>query len=267
MSRSRSFTFTMNNYPDTTLVDTIDCRYIVYGKEVGESGTPHLQGTIIFSSARTLSSVIKKLPGCHVEVCRSVEASIEYCKKDGDVTERGDPPLSQKEKGEANADRWRSIRIAAEEGRFEDVPEDVRFKHIHLLEKHRDEASKKRKLEDTEEQHLWYWGKAGTGKSRKAREENPDAYLKTCAKWWCGYANEETVIVEDFDIAHEKLCHHLKIWGDRYPFPGEYKGGSFKIRPKKIIVTSNYHPKDIWTRPSDYEPIMRRFKCIEFKTL
>ena len=87
MSRFRNFCFTHNNYTDTSLEDEISCKYLVYGREVGESGTPHLQGFISFECARTLSAAIKSLPGCHVEVARNVPAAMEYCKKDGAYTE------------------------------------------------------------------------------------------------------------------------------------------------------------------------------------
>lgn len=254
----------MNNYSSTELVDTVECRYICYGKEVGESGTPHLQGFISFSNARSLKSVIKLLPGCHITVARNVEASIKYTQKDGDWTERGDRPMTQAEKGAGEKRRWDEILLAAQEGRFEDIDPEIRLKYDRNIERIRQSELKKRKLEDTEEKHQWYYGASGTGKSRKARTENPDAYLKMCNKWWDGYSDQQTVIIEDFDRKHDILCHHLKIWADRYPFPVECKGGSYVIRPSKIIVTSNWHPKDIWSAAEDLDPILRRFHVTRF---
>lgn len=264
MARSCNFTFTHNNYADTSIEDKLECRYIVYGKEEGESGTPHLQGTVVFPTQRTLTSVIKKLPGCHVELCIALHSSIAYCKKEGDFTERGTPPATKKELGQDEQERWKEYRQAAEAGEFEKIPEKIRFNQPKLLATHRDLALRARKLPDTETEHLWYYGDSGTGKSRKARTEHPDAYLKNANKWWCGYTDQETVLLEDFDKRHEMLVHHMKIWGDRYPFNAETKGSSQTIRPRLIIVTSNYHPRDIWTDDADLEPILRRFKCEHF---
>jgi len=266
-SRSKNFVFTHNNYSDTAQEDTIDCSYIVYGKEVGESGTPHLQGFVQFKTEKSEKQVRKLLPGCHVELARTIQAASDYCKKDGEWRQRGTPPVTPKEKGEAEQQRWKRYREAAEEGEFEEIPEKIRFNSPKLLKFHHETALNRRKIPDTEDRMEWYWGESGTGKSRKAREENPEAYLKNCNKWWCGYTDQDVVIIEDFDKRHDVLAHHLKLWGDRYPFQAETKGGSQKIRPTKIIVTSNYHPRDIWTEESDLHPILRRFKPIEFKTL
>ena len=107
MSRIRNFVFTHNNYPSTELEDNLECRYIIYGKEVGESGTPHLQGFVSFVNGMSLSAVIKKLPGCHVEIVRNLPAAIEYCKKDGDFTERGVPPMTFSAAAKKGAaERW-----------------------------------------------------------------------------------------------------------------------------------------------------------------
>lgn len=265
---SRNYRFTHNNYDGTYVEDNVNCRYIIYGKEIAPTtGTPHLQGVIVLHDKVRESAVRKLLPGCHIDRCDALEAAIEYCKKDGDWTERGDCPMKPKEKGAGEKRRWSEIRVAAEEGRWDDLPDDIRYKNLKLNKMHWCEALRSRELQDTEEVHLWYWGAAGTGKSRKAREENPGAYLKMCNKWWCGYTDEDVVIIEDFDKKHEVLGHHCKIWADRYPFLAELKGDTMKIRPKKIIVTSNYHPREIWFDESDLEPILRRFKCIEFKKL
>lgn len=271
MSKYRNYTLTLNNYQTKgEIVEEIKAlpyKYLVWGDEVGEEGTPHKQGTIIFSSPRSLTGAIATLKGCHVEVCKDLHASIEYCKKDGKYEEYGTPPKTPKEKGEGERKRWREIRVAAEEGRVDDIPDDVRFKQYKAVEHFRSEGSKRRQLSDTVAQHLWYYGDSGTGKSRKAREENPGAYLKMCNKWWDGYDDEEVVIIEDFDKGHAVLCHHMKIWADRYPFLAEIKGGARKIRPKLIIVTSNYSPEDVWQEENDLDPILRRFKKIHFKTL
>ncbi len=267
MSRHYNFVFTHNNYPNTLLEDEIDCQYIVYGKEIGDSGTPHLQGFIRFAKNVSHKQVKLRMPGCFVEKAETIQEAIDYCKKEGDFTERGKAPISNKEKGKGEKRRWDLIRIAAEEGRMDDIPDEIRFKNHDLIKRHRNDALRDRTLEDTETQHLWYYGDSGTGKSRKAREENPEAYLKMCNKWWDGYKDEDVVIIEDFDKKHDVLGHHMKIWGDRYPYPVEVKGGAYKIRPKLIIVTSNYHPKDIWDDNTTLLPILRRYKCIEFKTL
>lgn len=266
-SKYRNFVFTFNNYPDTTLVDNLACRYIVYGREVSKSGTPHLQGFIIFTSQKMLRTVIKLMPGCHVEVAKTVQPAITYCKKDAAFTERGIPPVSKASQGLNECARWKRIREASEEGRNEDIPEVIRFKNPRLIQYHRNNYLNKRKLADTDTEHLWYYGQTGSGKSRKARTDWPDAFLKTCNKWWDGYEDEETVIIEDFDISHAVLAHHCKIWADRYPFPAEVKGGMRKIRPKRIIITSNYHPEEIWPMDKNsLEPIERRFNITQFST-
>jgi hypothetical protein len=79
------------------------------------------------------------------------------------------------------------------------------------------------------------------------------------------FGQEENVIIDDFDKIHHVLGHYLKIWGDRYGFTPEVKGSVTRARPKCVIVTSNYHPSDIWEDNKTLQPIMRRFQVIKFE--
>lgn len=263
MERYRNYTFTHNNYKNTELEDELDCRYIIYGKEVGESGTPHLQGVVVFKNGKTVAAARKSLPGCHIEIAKNLTAAIEYCKKDGDFTERGDKPMSQKEKGEKGREYWEE-QYKLITSFSEDIDPKLKVTMPRNIEFIQAKELSKRVWEDTTEKHLWYYGPTRTGKSRKARTDHPDAYLKLCNKWWDDYKGEDTVIIEEFDPTHSCLANHIKQWADRYPFRAEYKGGAKKIRPKLIIVTSNFHPRDIWEDERNLNPILERFKVVEF---
>jgi len=63
---------------------------------------------------------------------------------------------------------------------------------------------------------------------------------------WEGYDSQEVVLLEDIDPFHCKLGHDIKIWADRYSFRGRVLYGSIVLRPAKIVITSQYHPDEIW---------------------
>lgn len=88
--------------------------------------------------------------------------------------------------------------------------------------------------------NYWFVGLPGTGKSRGARLRWPGLYNKPLNKWWTEYAGQETVLLDDFSLEHACLGAHVKHWADHYPFTAESKGGGCVIRPKRIVVTSNY---------------------------
>lgn len=275
MSRSRNFVFTLNN-PSEGLREVLrekNFTYLCWGEEVGEQGTPHLQGFFSTKDAHTLKSMIASLamPMVHLEIMRGTPAqAIAYCQKEGKFFEWGKRPATPAEKGkrggQAEKERWDTTLHLAKHGRFEDIDAQLQITQFQNLQRVRHAYLKRQQLPDMLSPVLWCWGKTGTGKSRSARAAFPDAYLKTANnKWWCDYNGEEYVLIEDVDRTHDYQGYVFKIWFDRYPFAAEYKGGHTVIRPKLICVTSNYHPSDIWTNESDLDPILRRLKIIEFK--
>lgn len=99
--RAKHWCFTLNNYTPAD-VDRLSSwplpgvDYIIFGREVGASGTPHLQGTVCFQSRKRLQQVKEVVGEAHCSVTRYLSQSIEYCKKDGNVTENGFPPTTPK---------------------------------------------------------------------------------------------------------------------------------------------------------------------------
>lgn len=266
----RNFRFVHNNYKNTKLEDEITCRYIIYGKEIAPTtGTPHLQGTICFKNGVSLKSIRNKMPGCDVRVCDYLDESIEYCKKDNMFTERGDKPMSQKERGVKGKEYWDDVLLKIKEGREEELDSHIQVSHARTIDYIQQKQSRKRKLNvmnysDEDTPHIWYYGPTGSGKSKKVWEDHPDHYIKLTNKWWDGYNYESVVHIEELDKENGKyLCSNIKKWADRYPFLAEVKNGTIKARPEKIIVTSNYHPNEIWSNYNDINPILRRFKIIK----
>lgn len=84
------------------------------------------------------------------------------------------------------------------------------------------------------------------GKSRRAHEELPDAYVKDPrTKWWNGYFGEKDVIIDDFGPGGVDINHLLR-WFDRYKCLVENKGGMLPLLADKFVVTSNFHPSDVY---------------------
>lgn len=84
INSAKNWCFTYNNYPDAPifiqLLRTV-CKRFICQQEVGEKGTPHIQGYVEFEfKCRPKEKV--KIPQIHWEVARDVAQSIKYCSKE-----------------------------------------------------------------------------------------------------------------------------------------------------------------------------------------
>lgn len=110
MSRAKYWCFTVNN-PTTderakivALEDEDAVEYLVFGNEVGESGTPHLQGFVAFSTRVRLTQVKQSVSARgHFEVAKFPEKAADYCKKDGDFVEFGVLTLKKGKRSDLDA--------------------------------------------------------------------------------------------------------------------------------------------------------------------
>lgn len=273
---TRKYCFTLNNYtPEQveyyrTIVDTKpSVAYIVFGFEVGESGTQHLQGFVYFHNAVKFDFVKRTLTGNpHIEPSRGTLAqAIAYCKKDGNYCEFGKKPMTREEQGQAEVEAYTHARTCAEEGNYDTVRSDIFIRHYSTLKIiHHDYVLAKSKVEQLEKlDNYWIVGPSGIGKSRWVRHHYPHLYDKMLNKWWEGYLNEPNVLLDDmgpWSAQNGGLSDLLKRWADRYPFRAEAKGTAVYIRPERILVTSQYFPADLWTDPETVSAIMRRFQIV-----
>lgn len=271
--RTKGWCLTLNNYSNSeydSLLGT-ECIYIILGKEVGESGTPHLQGYIYFKSEKSLSQCQSLNGHAHWENTRgSPDDNYTYCSKENNFEERGVRPMSKKRKGEIGGqkelDRWDDAKSKAIKGDLDSIPSDIYLRLYRTLkEVAKDHMAEPPEAADTT--GIWICGPTGCGKTRSTRLDYPGAYEKMANKWWDGYQHQDAVVIQDLDPNHSCLGHHLKIWADRYPFLAETKGGALNIRPKHLVVTSQYRIEDIWSDDATRDALRRRFMVKDMFTL
>jgi len=276
MSRNRSFCFTLNNYhasDDCVLHEFFEesCKYLIVGEEVGENGTPHLQGYFSLKNPKSLSACLSLLDGLskcpHLEVAKGTASqNKEYCSKAGKFIEWGTCPSSAVETARLNNEHYAEFISLCEQNKLDEAKE----KYPKLYLQHHHVALKIRQDKLVPPAALagvcgeWWWGPPGTGKSHKAFELG--CYDKEPNKWFGGYNGTDPIVVQDLDHDNAKwMGYHLKKWADKYPFTAETKGHQTSLRPPKVIVTSNYTIEELY--PSDImlqQAIKRRFKVVHF---
>lgn len=267
---AKHWCFTINNpirgYDE--LNGVTDWNYMVAGNEVADSGTPHLQGYVCFNKRMYQTQVSRMLPTAHLEIARGtpLEAA-EYCMKDADYFEAGVLPLGQSagssRGGKATQKKYRDTYRLAKSRDLDAIEEqapDLLLKHYTTIK--RIGMDNPPRVHDISTlQHEWIWGAPGIGKSRVARLENPGHYLKSHNKWWNGYHHEDVVLIDDLDRDDAKwIGQFLKTWCDHYPFQAEEKFGNMVIRPKKIVITSNYQIEELFPEETLAKAIRRRLK-------
>lgn len=267
VGKSRDFVFTLNNYTENDkqrlnkLPNNVD--YIIYGEEIGEEGTHHLQGFIQYKHPVSFS-VCKNALGerFHIEKRRgTIQQAIEYCKKDGKYYDVGDP---QRVSSATQKQIWSELIKLSENNQLDIIKERYPSYYFRYYEKILS-FSKGSSTILNELTNEWWYGQTGTGKSYQLWNKYPHHYQKELNKWWDHYQGQDVVAIEEWCPKNELTASALKIWSDRYPFTGQIKGGTLqRIRPKKIIVLSNYTIEQCFQNPEDLEPIKRRFKQIYF---
>lgn len=276
MSKSRNWCFTWNNYPAIFNADVITqqnveaifgkFKYICIGREVGASGTPHIQGYVDWINARPLGGLTRINSSIHWEMRRGTwNQAVSYCKKDNNFSEYGTP----NEQGARKDLKQLRDEIAAGL-RVDDVlMEDPMVYHQYGRTLNKIEDLTMRKKYRTEmTQGIWYWGRTGVGKSHTALQGfTPEThYIWPNDKgWWDGYVQQPVVVINDFrgEIPYNEMLQLIDKWPlslrrrNREPIP---------FMSSLVIITSSLPPEEVYHRRAEedlIQQLLRRITVIE----
>lgn len=285
------FVFTWNNYPFcrhivdeelapdqrlkyqraiASVLKRLNYSYIVYGYEVAPTtGTPHLQGYVEFKNKKSISVCTKICNGIWMKAAEGTASEcFNYAAKDGEFFEEGD--IKKQGQRMDLEEAMLNIREGIDQLDCMEMDPMTYAKYGKFMEKYRIlwEKKARKRVPYQKKTVICHVGKTGLGKTRKAIEENPEAFLlsKTITGlWWDGYDGEEVVILDDFRDADIPLNQLLRIL-DGYYVQVPTKGGSTTLLAKKIYLTSNVPPEE-WYKGCDSESrnaLFRRIDYIEF---
>lgn len=254
----RAYCFTINNYTLKCIeaVENVKCKYIVYGYEVcPTTGTPHIQGYVNFTSAKSMSACVKALGGrASTRVAKgSAEQNYDYCSKEGNFHERGDRP-EQGERTDIEIVR-ETLKKTGSMRKVVDVAKNYQsIKMAELILKYQEpKRTWKPKV-------IWLYGETGSGKTKSAYEilGEDDVYTASIGKWFDGYDAHANVLLDD--IRKEFLPFNVLLrLLDRYEHRVEVKGGSRQFLAKTIVVTAPVTPQEMYSNiGEDVEQLVRR---------
>lgn len=242
----RNWCFTLNNYTlDEQLhLETIECRYIVFGLEVGVEGTEHIQGYIEFDSVKRLAGLKKMIPRAHFEPRRGArEAARDYCKKDGEWIERGDWSAGGQGKRSDIDDLVHAIQEKRDTLEILVTMPTVAARHMRFMEKLTAVVEQRDTREFRQIEVHVLWGEAGTGKTRLVHTRHDDVFTVNAAETFPfdGYDGQDVILLDDFygGIPYHQLLRIL----DGYQYRVNVKGSHRYARWTKVYITSNKPPE------------------------
>lgn len=272
---SKNWCFTINNYSAEVLaalhriISEINdnghdaVRFLVFQEEIGDTGTPHVQGYVILKKKVRMTQAKSHLPGRpHMEIRKGThQEAKDYCTKSDSRRPGSVPVMAGDEPAPGARNDLVSVKARLDAGASDMEIADEFFGQWVRYNKAFTKYRGMRLANRTEPTHTTvYWGPPGTGKTRAAFDEaGPDAYWlpkpNGSRVFWDGYEGQEHVVIDEFFgwMPRDLMCRLC----DRYPFRVETKGGSVPFVAKKIWITSNSPPSGWWPRVG-LGPMVRR---------
>ena len=249
----KSWCFTINNYTpeDLRFVKNLECQRLAVGEEVGENGTPHLQGFVIFKKGYRFSGMKKIFPRAHLQIAKSWQHAWNYCIKDGKFH-----IVCNSTQGKRND--IIAYRDAIKNGHSDRELCDE-FPH-EFLKFNRTDRMRRAYIEPRNwmTKCLWIHGPAGSGKSTYIKQKYNFAdidWLEYDGKYFSSYYNRDVVVLDDIDMDLISRSLFLKMV-NHIPYKLRVMGSYQEFNPKLIVIITNDSPSS-WRYYYD-EAVKRR---------
>ncbi|QMW68902.1 replication-associated protein [Crucivirus-429] len=291
--------FTLNNYTPAEVKairgDTTHYKWLCYGEEVGESGTPHLQGAFSVNGSSSIAyATLHTYPGmARASFRKSIgtfQQNIDYCFK-GDLSH--DAYMTG---GKRQHPDWGRNAVTFFSGK---APEPGKSHKLREAANLIISGAKVEELARTEEfastvvQYnrgllyveacnvpprlrppaiFWLYGKTGFGKTRCSMrfatrdgsfwKSGGNSTIGSNLRWFDGYNGQRVAICDDFRGKGLRFDFLLNLL-DRYAFRVEFKSGSVPWVPHVIFITTPKSIEDTFEernkhRPEDITQLTRR---------
>lgn len=262
MSAVKTWDFTLNNYTDAEIkmmhAWQAEVNRMVVAREVGESGTPHLQGRITFKRSYRLGGLKKLCSRAHWEPTKAAQDFL-YCMKEGsDVIINVD---NRRQGTRTDLKRLRD-EIASGEMNAKKIREDnpmVYHQYGRTIDKIEDDK-KSELIRTWQTQGVWYWGPTGTGKSHKAFEglKREDYYVWNQKEEFQDYDGQEVVIIDDFRGSID--YNFLLVMIDKHDNCRVKRKGrpAIPFVAKKVIITSCMPPEKVYCKQNEKDDSIKQ---------
>lgn len=285
LPRYVNWCFTYNNYTESGIesLKTFEhIKYCIFGKEIGESGTPHLQGYFELYNKKSIAGLKESLIAhseelnFHFESRKSnQEKAIDYCKKGEQSHEDWKKYGIDGETYGLNADvtEWGvkarpgtrndldAARQCVEDNGMREVSARFGIQGIQVARHYLTYCERTRELEFNP-LVIYIYGEPGSGKSQLARElvKDLDTYWWRPAlfeKWWDGYDQHSCVVLDDIRLSHVSEALMLALL-DKYDCAVQVKGSTRQMLANMFIITTLLPPEKFWNSHEVVTQLLRR---------
>lgn len=227
-------------------------RYLVYQRErCPDTGKEHWQGYVEFHKTMRIKGAQEalKIPKAHMEKRRGTrDEARNYCMKE-DSRLWGPYEHGTWIEGQgARTDVINCCNIILNGGDMKDVAEAHPASFVRLYRGLTAFALVMAKPRTVKTRVRIYYGfRTGTGKSRMAAFDLPNAFWMTEEKgWWDGYTGQKEIIMDDFNPRAYSREFMLRLM-DRNGMTVPIKGGTVTWACEELIITTNHNPEDWYT--------------------